>query len=101
MDTFNAGVVPSVCDAEAGERSRATIIAQLATVLCHADASITNIESVITRAGLPVNEICSRFGGRRELLVAMASELSSSMSASLTFNQATGDWRQRLLGPSR
>ena len=44
------------------EHSRATIMAKLATVLRDCDASITNIESAIAKAGVSVQEISARFG---------------------------------------
>jgi transcriptional repressor AefR-like protein len=79
------------------EHSRATIMAKLATVLRDCDASITNIESAIAKAGVSVQEISARFGGPRELILALASELSDSMSALLTTDSTKPGLRQRLL----
>jgi hypothetical protein len=79
------------------EHSRATIMAKLATVLRDCDASTTNIESAIATAGVSVQEISARFGGTRELILALASELSDSMSALLTTDSTKPGLRQRLL----
>jgi hypothetical protein len=94
------GVVPAVCDAEAAcsLHSRATIMAELAAVLRDSDATITNIESAIFRAGVQMEDISATFGGTRELLLAMASQLSESMLASLTIDSTHPDFRQRLPG---
>ena len=77
--------------------SRATIMAELATVLRDADASATNIESAIARTSIPEQEISARFGSKRELLLAMVSQLSDSMSAPLAIGSTKRDLRQRLL----
>lgn len=79
------------------EHSRATIMAELATVLRDCDASTTNIESAIARTGIPVHEIIAKFGGTRELILAMASQLSDSMSAPLAAGSTKLGLRQRLL----
>lgn len=93
------GVVPAVCDAEAAksaEYSRAAIIAELAAVLRDCDASVTNIESAIARAGIPMQEISAQFGAPRQLILAMVLQLSRSMAASLAV-ETTADLRQRLI----
>jgi uncharacterized protein YbjT (DUF2867 family) len=59
--------------------TRTAIIAEMATVL--ADAGTTNIESAIARTNVSPQEISATFGGKRELLLAMVSQLSDSMSA--------------------
>lgn len=79
------------------QHSRATIMGKVATVLRDADASTTNIESAIARTSVSMQEISANFGGSRELLLAMVSQLSDSMSAPLTTASTTPDWRQRLL----
>jgi AcrR family transcriptional regulator len=79
------------------QHSRVTIMAELATVLRDSDASITNIESAIAKTSVSLQEISARFGGKRELILAMASQLSDSMSAPLTIGSTKPDLRQRLL----
>jgi hypothetical protein len=79
------------------QHSRAMIMAEVATALREADASITNIESVIARTPVSEEEISDRFGGKRELLLAMVSQLSDSMSAPLAVGSTSYDWSQRLL----
>lgn len=78
-------------------RSRATILAELAAVLRDADASITHIESAIARTSISPQEISARFGGTRELILAMASQLADSMCAPLTPRAQKLDLRKRLL----
>lgn len=96
-----ASAIPAVCDAEAdepgSEHSRATIMSELARVLRESDSSVTSIESAIARAGISLQVICARFGGTRELILVMVSQLSESMSASLTIASTKPDLRQRLL----
>jgi AcrR family transcriptional regulator len=85
-------------DVAAGpQHSRATIMAELATVLRSTDASTTNIESAIARTSVSVQAISASFGGKRELILAMVSQLSDSMSAPLTIGSTNPDLRQRLL----
>jgi AcrR family transcriptional regulator len=79
------------------QHSRATIMAELATVLRDGDTGTTNIESAIARTSVSMQEIAASFGGKRELLLAMVSQLSDSMSAPLTAGSATPDLRQRLM----
>ena len=84
------------------QHSRATIMEELATVLRDANASTTNIESAIAKTSVSVQEISATFGGRHELLLAMVSELSDSMSAPLGSDSrqpdsTQPDLRQRLL----
>ena len=82
----------------AGSRhSRATIMAELAVVLRDSDATITNIEAALAKTSVSLQEVCANFGGTRELILAMASELSDSMSASLSSGSTQSDLRQRLL----
>jgi hypothetical protein len=73
------------------------IVAELATVLRNADTSTTNIESAIARTNFSVQLICAIFGGKRELVLEMASQLSDSMCASLITGSTKPDLRQRLL----
>jgi hypothetical protein len=77
--------------------SRATIMAELARVLHDADAGTTNIESAIARTNISPQEISATFGGKRELLLAMVSHLSDSMSAPLADSSTNHDLRQQLL----
>ena len=84
------------------QHSRATIMGKVATVLRDADASTTNIDSAIARTSVSMQEISAKFGGGRELLLAMVSQLSDSMSAPLTSGatkpeSTKPDWTQRLL----
>jgi hypothetical protein len=79
------------------EHSRAAIMAELAAVLRDSDVPITNIESVVARTSIPMQQISTTFGGTRELLLAMVSELSDSMSAPLALGSAELDVRQSLL----
>lgn len=79
------------------QRSRATIMAELATVLRDSDTRTTSIESAIAQAGVSIPEISAQFGSTRELLLAMVSQLSDTMSASLTAAPAGMDLEQRLL----
>jgi hypothetical protein len=79
------------------EHSRATIMAELAAVLRESDVPITNMESVVARTSVPMQQISTSFGSTRELLLAMVSELSDSMSAPLALGSAELDVRQRLL----
>jgi AefR-like transcriptional repressor, C-terminal domain len=77
--------------------SRATIIANLASALRDADASITNIECVIAKRDISSEEISAEFGGTRQLLIAMISQLSSDMSVPLIEGSADVHWRKRLI----
>lgn len=77
-------------------RSRATIIQEVAKVLRDTDAS-TNIESAIARSRVSLQEVADTFGGKRELLLAMVSELSDAMSANLTVDSPRRDLRERLI----
>src|SRR5688572_2051374 len=79
------------------EYSRATIMAELAAVLRESDVPITNMESVVARTSVPMQQISTSFGSTRELLLAMVSGLSDSMSAPLALGSAELDVRQRLL----
>lgn len=82
----------------AGPRhSRAAIMAEVATVLRNSNGSTTNIESAIAKTGIPAQEISASFGGNRELILAMVSELSDSMAAPLAPAPAKPDLRRRLL----
>jgi hypothetical protein len=76
--------------------SRGTIMAELATVLRNSNES-TNIESAIAQTSISAQDIAANFGGNRELIVAMVSQLSDSMSAPLTRDSTPSDLRQRLL----
>jgi hypothetical protein len=76
--------------------SRATIMAELATILRYSNGSTTNIESAIAETTASAQQIVAMFGSNRELIVAMICELSDSMSAPLS--DATGsELRGRLL----
>ncbi len=79
------------------QHSRASIMAAVAAVLRDSGASITNIESAIARAGVSAQEISASFGGNRELLLAMVSQLSDAMSTPLAASSTQPDVRQRLL----
>lgn len=79
------------------EHSRATIMAELAAVLRNANGNTTNIESAIAQTDISAREISASFGGNRELILAMVSELSDSMSAPLAGGSTKRDVRQRLL----
>lgn len=83
--------------AASSQRSRDSIMAQLATVLRNSNERTTNIESVIAKANVSPQEIAAKFGGNRELILAMVSQLSDSMSAPLTIGAAKSDLQQRLL----
>lgn len=72
-------------------------MAELAAVLRESDVPITNMESVVARTSVPMQQISTSFGSTRELLLAMVSELSDSMSAPLALGSAELDVRQRLL----
>jgi hypothetical protein len=69
---------------------------KLATVLRDSDDSTTSIESAMARTNVSAQEISAEFGGSRQLLVAMVSELSESMSAPLTAGAQSG-FKQGLL----
>jgi hypothetical protein len=73
------------------------IMAELANLLRDSDEGTTNIESVIARTSISLQEISAIFGGTRELLLAMVSQLSDSMSAPLASGSTKIDSRQRLL----
>jgi hypothetical protein len=77
--------------------SRATIMAELATALRRSNVDATNIESAIAKTSFSAQEISATFGGNRELIVAMVSELSDSMSAPLTTSSTKSDVGQRLI----
>jgi hypothetical protein len=79
------------------QHSRATIIAELATVLRNSNGSTTNIESAIARTNFSAQEISAEFGCNRNLILAMVSELSDAMSAPLASGSSKADLRQRLL----
>jgi AcrR family transcriptional regulator len=88
--------------AAGSQPSRATIMAELASVLRNSNGSTTSIESAIARTGVSLQEISVHFGGKRELLLAMISELSDSMSDPLTRGSTDPDstkvdFQQRLL----
>lgn len=82
-----------------GESSRhcAAIIARLAAAIREADTHITNIESAIATIGVSPREISLQFGGTRELILAMTSELTDRMSAPLAAVSMSADLRERLL----
>jgi hypothetical protein len=79
------------------QRSRATIMSELATVLGRTDASTTSIESAIAKSGVPMQEISAKFGGTRELVLAMVAQLSDLMSAPLTIDSQEASFTQRLV----
>jgi hypothetical protein len=93
------GLVPAVYEPEAASprHSRATIMAELTAVLRDCDASITNIESAIVGSGISTEEIAAAFGATRELILAMAFQLSESTCASLAIGSTKQDLKQRLL----
>lgn len=78
-------------------RQSRAIMDDLATVLSDAEASTTNIESAIARTSISPQDIAATFGGKRELLLAMVSELSDAMSEPLASGSKKADLRQRLL----
>ncbi|HEX5458936.1 MAG TPA: TetR/AcrR family transcriptional regulator C-terminal domain-containing protein [Steroidobacteraceae bacterium] len=82
-----------------GESSRhcAAMVARLAAALREPDARITNIESAIAKSGVSLRDISLHFGGTRELILAMASELADRMAAPLAALSVTADLRARLL----
>lgn len=79
------------------KHSRATTIAELATVLRSSNGSTTNIESAIAKTSVSAQEIAAEFGGNRNLILAMVSQLSDAMSAPLTIGSSKAGLRQRLL----
>lgn len=79
------------------EHSRATIMAELAAVLRNSNGNTSNIESAIAQTDVSAQEISTSFGGNRELILAMVSELSDSMSAPLAGGSSKRDVRQCLL----
>ena len=80
----------------APEPSRTAIIANLAIALRDSDASTTNIECVIAKREISPQDISAAFGGTRQLLIAMISDLSDAMSAPL-IGSSDVHWRQRLI----
>jgi hypothetical protein len=79
------------------DHARAAIIQDVATVLRDTNSQDTNIESAIARSGVAMHEISAKFGGARQLVLAMVSELSDSMSAPLSARSTRSDLRQRLV----
>lgn len=69
---------------------------EVAKVLRATDAS-TNIEAAISRSRVSMQEVADTFGGKRELLLAMVSELSDAMSASLSTDPTQPELRTRLI----
>lgn len=83
--------------AASGQRSRATIVSEVAAVLGRTDASTTSIESAIAKSGVSMQEISATFGGTRELILAMVAQLSDSMSAPLTIDSPEASFTHRLV----
>lgn len=79
------------------QHSRARIMAELATVLNKPNGNTTSIESALAETSVSPKEISAEFGGNRELILAMVSELSDTMSAPLAGGSTRSDLRQRLL----
>lgn len=79
------------------QHSRAMIMAELAAVLSRSNGNTSNIESAIAETSVSKQEIAAKFGGNRQLILAMVSALSDSMSAPLDGASAQSDLRQRLL----
>lgn len=75
----------------------ATLIAKLAAEMRASEAHITSIESVIAKSGVSLWEVSLEFGGTRELILAMTSELTDRMSAPLAVTSMSADLRERLL----
>lgn len=79
------------------QHPRARIMADVATVLNKPNGSTTSIEAAIAEANISPKEIAAEFGGNRELILAMVSDLSDAMSAPLAGGSKQAEVRQRLL----
>jgi AcrR family transcriptional regulator len=77
--------------------TRDSIMAELAAVLRNADASTTSIESAIAKSDVSADEVAAHFDSRRELVLAMVSQLTDELSAPLRESASRSNMRTRLI----
>jgi hypothetical protein len=77
--------------------SHDTIVAELLKVLSHAPARTTNIESAIAQTSVSARDIATHFGGNRELILSLVSQLSDSMLTAFAPASTPAELRRRLL----
>lgn len=71
-------------------------MAKLAAAMSSPDANVSNIESVIAKVKLSLRDVSQMFGGTRELVLAMTSELTDRMCAPLAGIPTGADLGERL-----